>query len=229
MATRTSGGLITFGVINIIIALAPMCAGCTGIVVTAGDPKLNLNGRELGPEFKQHIDRNVPGATVEAFAAAALGCLFSALLIAGAIGLFLTQSWARWLTIGASVFLILTMCIHDIYQLAVFRPAVMDFLDRNLGVMRPEERVGFKFGFTASFFFWSCSNPVIMIYLFAMSLFLSFTGAFKDYPEDDDPPVRRRRPRPPRDDYDDDVDDRDRRRPRRSRYDDDDDDRRFRE
>ncbi len=224
MATRTSGGLITFGVINIIVALTPMCAGCTGAISMLGDMKLNINGRELGPELKQHIERDVPGAKAEAIVAALLFSFFSLLLIAGAIGLFLTQNWARWLTVGAAVFLILTMCIHDIYQFAVFRPAVMDFIDRNLGGMRPEERAGFKFGFTGSFFCWSCSNPVVMIYLFAMSLFLSFTGAFRNYPKDNE--LRRRRPRRPRHEDDDDGD-RDRRRPR---YDDhDDDDGRFRE
>ena len=60
--------------------------------------------------------------------------------------------------------------------------------------MPNDQRTGFKIGFTASYFFWSCFNPLIMIYLFAMCLFLCLTGAFNQPEEsDDEPPLRRRR------------------------------------
>lgn len=222
MAARISGGLVAFGIINIIVALMPPCAGCFGSLSTLGqvqgDARFDLNGRDFGPQFRKHIEREVPGAVPEAFAHAAIASFFSVLLLAGAIGLFLAQQWGRWLTVGASAFLILTFCVHDIYQHALFRPAVMNFIDLNIGPMPPAERAGFKTGFTCTFFMWACSNPVLIIYLFAMSLFLCFTGAFKDVPDEERPRRRSLRDR----DYDDDEDDRPR---RRSRDDDDDDER----
>lgn len=232
MAARVSGGLITVGVINILVALMPMCAGCFGLAVTAGDPKLNIQGRELGPEFKQHMDRRVPSALGESLVSLGAGTLFALVLLGGAVGLFLTQNWARWVTVGGSIMLVLSMCVHDIYQFAVYRPAVMEFLDMHLRNMPDAERSGFKWGFTASYFFWSCFNPMVMIYLFGMCLFLCVTSAFdrpakekprrshrsRDYDDDDDRPRRRRRG------YDEDEDDASsyRRRRRRDRDDDDD-------
>ena len=218
MAARVSGGLITVGVINILIALLPICAGCFGVGITAGDPKMNLQGRELGPEFKQHIERRVPGALAESLVSLGANTLCSLVLLGGAVGLFMTQNWARWLTVGGSIMLVLTLCVHDIYQFAVYRPAVMEFLDMHLRNMPDAERSGFKWGFTASYFFWSCFNPTVMIYLFAMCLFLCVTSAFTPVPDEKPRRSRRLRTR----EYDDDEDDRPRR--RRRGYDDEDDD-----
>ncbi len=78
MAAKASGGLIAFGVINIVVALAPPCASCIGASMTAGDPRINIQGRELGPEFKRHIEQNVPGAAIEAIGAVAANSLFRA-------------------------------------------------------------------------------------------------------------------------------------------------------
>ena len=176
MARKASGGLVTFAIINLLVALAPMCAGCFGLTATFGDGHLNLNGREVGPQFKQHVDRNVPSARAESVISLAMSGLFCLLLLSGSVGLFFAQTWARWLTIAAAVLLILALCVHDVYQLAIYRPAVMDFLDQQ---MPPGPNLaGFKIGFTASYFFWSCSNPVIILYLLGMSLFLLLTKAF---------------------------------------------------
>lgn len=225
MAARTSGGLITFGIINILVALLPMCCTSFGSFITVGQMQgnapMDVNGRDIGPQLRQHVERNVPGVVPEAFLHAGFASFFALLLLIGAIGLFLTQQWARWLTVAASVLLILTMCVHDVYQLGFLRPAVVTVIDQNVVNMPNDQRAGFKAGFTFSYFFWSCTNPLLMIYLFAMSLFLCVTGAFRDVPEDVEcRPVRRLRRR----DYDDDGDDDEDYRPRRRGRDDDDDD-----
>jgi uncharacterized membrane protein (DUF2068 family) len=218
MAARASGGVITLAVINIVVALMPVCAGCIGGIAALDDqpPPILINGRDMGPQFKQHIDRQVPHAKYEAFTAAAGNMCFSLLLLGGAVGLFMAQNWARWLSVGTAVFLILVLCVHDIYQLAIFRPAVDQFFDVNLRGMRPEEKMGFKIGFSATYFFWACFNPILIIYLAVMALCLSMSNSFSGGDYDDRPRKRRSRPR----DYDDEDDDRPR---RRRSYDDDDD------
>lgn len=201
---RTSAGLIVFGILNILVALLPPCAGCVGTVFFITDEPMPMelpNGHDVGFEMKDHLDRKVPHAKYEAFTNAACNGFFALLLIVGAVGLFLAQGWGRWVTIAAAFFLILTFCVHDIYQLAIYRPAMMEVFDRNLAP--GAERDGFKAGFTASFFFWSCTNPLVMMYLVGMSIFLLVTSAF-DRTDDDRPRRRRRRGR---DRWDDDEDD----------------------
>src|SRR5207302_9944576 len=120
----------------------------------------------------------LPAAKFEAIGAVVCNSFVSLLLIAGAVGLFMGQEWGRWLTIGAAVLMMLTLCIHDVYQLAVFRPSVMDFLERELPPGGPPgEREGFKIGFSMSFFCWSCSNPVVAIYLAAMAVCMGLLKA----------------------------------------------------
>ena len=179
MPPRFSVGLIIFGSINILVAIAPPCAGVFGTAFVFGDPVLNVKGRDLGPAFKQHVDRELPSAKPEAIGAVACNALVALLLAAGSVGVIFTQQWARWLTIGAAVLMSLTLCIHDVYQLTVFRPSLVEFLQRNMPPGgQPGEREGFIFGFTASLFLWSCLNPLIMVYLLAMSIYLILTGAF---------------------------------------------------
>jgi hypothetical protein len=191
MARRFSIGAIIFGSINILVAVIPPCAGVFGAAFFLQEPSLPIKGRDLGPQFKKHIDQELPAAKAEAIGAAACNAFVFVLLAVGGVGLIFNQTWARWLSIAAAILLILTLCIHDIYQLAVFRPSINDFLDRNLPPGGPPgEREGFKFGFSLSFFFWSCSNPLIMLYLVAMCIYVGLTFAHS-YPEAVDGPQRR--------------------------------------
>ncbi len=185
MARKTSVTLIVFGIINILVALVPCGAGIGGAAFFFQEPHLPVKNRDLGPQLKQHMDKELPAAKSEAIGAAVCNSLVSLLLIAGAVGLFMGQEWARWLTIGAAVLMMLTFCIHDIYQLAVVRPSIMAFLDRNLPPGGPPgEREGFKIGFTGSFFCWSCSNPVMLIYLAAMSVCMGLIKASSEVKDD---------------------------------------------
>jgi hypothetical protein len=132
MARKTSVTLLVFGIVNILVALAPPCAGIGGAAFFFSEPHLPLKNKDLGPALMQHFDKDLPAAKYEAIGAALCNSFVSLLLIAGAVGLFLGQEWARWLTIAAAVLMMLTFCIHDVYQLAVVRPSVMEFLDRNV-------------------------------------------------------------------------------------------------
>src|ERR1019366_8599855 len=107
MAAKTSAGLITFGVINIVVALLPPCAGCLGTTFFFSEPHLPIKNRDVGPQFKQHLDREVPTAKGEAIGAVVCNSFLCLLLVAGAVGLFMTQSWARWLSVGVGILLIL--------------------------------------------------------------------------------------------------------------------------
>lgn len=219
MAARASGGVIALAVLNIVVAIIPLCAGCITGFTSVDDqpPPILVNGRDVGPQFKAHIDRQVPLAKAEALTAAAGNSCFCTFLLVGAVGLFLNQNWGRWVSVAAGIFLILVLCVHDIYQLAIFRPAVEQFLDPHLRGMQPEERMGFKIGFSGAYFFWACFNPILILYLAIMALCLCLSTSFESY--GDDRP-RRRRSRRLRDYDDDDDDDRPR---RRRRYDDDED------
>jgi hypothetical protein len=65
----------------------------------------------------------------------------------------------------------------------------MDFLDRNLPPGGPPgEREGMKFGFSGTFFCWSCSNPLVLLYLAAMAI---CTGLIKASSEVKDDKLRR--------------------------------------
>jgi hypothetical protein len=185
MARKTSVTLIVFGVINFLVALVPPCAGIGGAAFFFQDPHLPVRNKDLGPQLKQHIDKELPAAKSEAIGAAVCNSFVSLLLIVGAVGLFMGQEWARWLTIGAAVLMMLTFCIHDVYQLAVVRPSIMEFIDQNMPPGGPPgEREGFKIGFSGSFFCWSCSNPLVLIYLAAMSICAGLIKASSELPDD---------------------------------------------
>ena len=203
MARQTSAGFLVFGILNIPVAMIPVCAGCLGALMNVSDqaPVMIVRGRDVGPQFQQHVEREVPHARYEAFIAAALNPCCSLLILVGALGLLLGQEWGRWLTVFSAFVLVAVFCAHDIYQLAIFRPAVNAFFDQQFPP--GPEREGFKFGFSASYFFWSCFNPVIMVYLFPMCLcVLLFKSSHKV--RDDWPRRRRRHRRRRRRYYDDD-------------------------
>jgi len=222
MAARTSVACVVLGVINIAVALVPMCAGCGGLAVTIGqtqgNARMDVQGRDVGPQLKAHIERNLPTFLPEAIGAMVGNTLFCLLLCVGAVGLFLTQSWGRWVSLGAAFLLILTLCVHDIYQIAIVRPVLDEFFDTQLRNMPADQRTGFKIGFAVTYFMWSCLNPLLVVYLFGMSLFLMVTSAFNVQPQEE-PRPRRRRSR----EYDDPDDDDRPPRPRRRGYDDDED------
>jgi hypothetical protein len=188
---------LVFGIINIVVALAPPCAGCFGATFFFGQKTMIFEGRDIGPPMNNHIERNLPAAKPEAIGAAACNSFLALLLIAGAAAMFFAQDWGRWVTIGAAFLMILTLCIHDIYQIFVFRPALMDFLDQQLPP--GPHREGFKFGFSGSFFLWCWLNPIVMLYLIAMSIVLAVVPVVREVPDDDRP--RRRRYADDRYDY----------------------------
>ena len=201
MAKQSSGSLMTFGIVNIFICLVAPCASCVGVSFYMNQPQpMLIQNQDVGPQFKQHLDRELPHAKAEAIGAIVANTLVSILLIIGSIGLFSASNWARWVTVFSALLLILCFCLHDVYQLAVFRPSVMNFLEQNMPPqMQGPEREGFKIGFSFSFFLWSCANPIFILYLGIMCLCVMLSSAFNQ-PEDDRP---RRRGR----DYDDDDED----------------------
>src|SRR5262249_13430664 len=177
------------------------------------ETKININNRELGPELEKHIAKEAPLAKVEAFVALAMNIFCCLLLIGGAVGLFMSQTWARWLSIAAGLLFIFTLLVHDIYQIFFYRPVLMRFIDLHVpaqGVLAD----GIKFGTTVSVLMWSCTNPLIMIYLFVMSLCMAFMTGFHDVST-----INLVKRRTKDDDDEEDDDENDRRARRRKKWD----------
>ena len=204
MKRSTSTFFLVLAVLNILVAVIPPCVGGFGAASFMSETKININNRELGPELEKHIAKEAPLAKVEAFVALAMNIFCCLLLIGGAVGLFLSQTWARWLSIAAGLLFIFTLLVHDIYQIFFYRPVLMRFIDLHVpaqGVLAD----GIKFGTTVSVLMWSCANPLIMIYLFIMSLCMAFMTGFHDVSTIS---LAKRRTRDDDDEEDDDEDDR---------------------
>ena len=213
MKRSTSTFFLVLAVLNILVAVIPPCVGGFGAASFMSETKININNRELGPELEKHIAKEAPLAKVEAFVALAMNIFCCLLLIGGAVGLFLSQTWARWLSIAAGLLFIFTLLVHDIYQIFFYRPVLMRFIDLHVpaqGVLAD----GIKFGTTVSVLMWSCANPLIMIYLFVMSLCMAFMTGFHDVSTIS---LAKRRTRD--DDDEEDDDEGDRRARRRKKWD----------
>src|SRR5262249_20451020 len=159
MKRSTSTFFLVLAVLNILVAVIPPCVGGFGAASFMSETKININNRELGPELEKHIAKEAPLAKVEAFVALAMNIFCCLLLIGGAVGLFMSQTWARWLSIAAGLLFILTLLVHDIYQIFFYRPVLMRFIDLHVpaqGVLAD----GIKFGTTVSVLMWSCTNPL---------------------------------------------------------------------
>jgi hypothetical protein len=179
MKRSTSTFFLILAVLNILVAVIPPCVGGFGAASFMSETKININNRELGPELEKHIAKEAPLAKVEAFTALAMNTFCCLLLIGGAVGLFMSQSWARWLCVAAGLLFILTLLVHDVYQIFFYRPVLMKFIDLHVpaqGVLAD----GIKFGTTVSVLMWSCTNPLIMLYLFVMSMCMAFMTGFHD-------------------------------------------------
>jgi cytochrome c biogenesis protein CcdA len=221
MKRKTSTFFLVLAVFNILVGVIPPCVGGFGAASFMSETKININNRELGPELEKHIAKNAPLAKVEAFGALAMNVICSLMLIGGAVGLFLSQPWARWLSVAGGLSFILALLIHDVYQIFFYRPVLMSFIDMNVparGVLAD----GIKWGTTVSVLMWSCTNPLLMIYLFVMSLCMALMTGFHDAAiraenEDDEEEERPTRKRRKRIDDSDDDDDRPPRRKRRDR------------
>jgi len=215
MKRSTSIFFLILAVLNILIAVIPPCVGGFGAASIMSEAKININNRELGPELEKHIAKQAPLAKVEAFAALAMNTFCCLLLIGGAVGLFMSQTWARWMSVAAGLLFILALLVHDIYQIFFYRPVLMSFIDMHVparGVLADS----IKFGTTVSVLMWSCTNPLIMIYLFVMSLCMALMTGFHDVPTTNT--VDKRRNKDEDDEEDEDEDDRRaRRRIRRDR------------
>jgi hypothetical protein len=208
MKRSTSTFFLVLAVLNILVAVIPPCVGGFGAASFMSETKININNRELGPELEKHIAKEAPLAKVEAFVALAMNIFCCLLLLGGAVGLFMSQTWARWLSIAAGLLFIFTLLVHDIYQIFFYRPVLMRFIDLHVpaqGVLAD----GIKFGTTVSVLMWSCTNPLIMIYLFVMSLCMALMTGFHDVPTMSSVDKRRT------DDDDEEDDDEDDRRARR--------------
>ena len=198
MARKMSIVGLVFGIINIVVALVPPSAGCIGAFYAFKQPPFPFKNVDLGPPLWRHVDKELPALKAEAVGSTACTGLLSLLLIGGAVGLFLNHDWGRWLSIGTAMLLILTLCIHDIYQLAVVRPSMMPVFAKNLPQGPPGEAEGAQIGFTLTFFLWSWLNSLFLLYLLAMSITLGLTRVLGKSPDDskapdDEPPRRRRR------------------------------------
>jgi hypothetical protein len=170
---------IIFGSLNILVALVPPGVNVFGVIYVFAEPPLPIRNVDLGPPLWRHIKQELPAYKPEVVGSALCGGFLSLVLMAGAVGLFLNHDWGRWLSIGAALLMILTFCIHDIYQLAVVRPSLVAAMARHLPPGRPGEAEGNQIGLVMVWFFWCWVNPILMLYLLAMSLTVGLTRVFR--------------------------------------------------
>jgi hypothetical protein len=192
------------------VAIIPPVAGVVGVVGMMRDSDIILNGKQVGPEFDKLVAKEAPMGKIESFVALGGNTFSCLLLIGGSVCLFMAFPWGKWVCVAGAFLMILFLLIHDVYQIFFYRAALMTCVDR---VAAPIEgfpmdanarnlvaiAVGtIKTGMTMYTLAWSCTNPLIMGYLFVMALCMAFMNA--SYVADDVPKSPRRRDREDDDD-----------------------------
>ena len=183
MKRTTSGFFIVLASFNIAIALIPPCVSGYGAISFMSEMKMRINEKDLGKELEKHIAKEAPLAKYEAFGAVAVNTLSSLMLIGGAVGIFMAFNWARWLSVAACALMIFGLLVHDVYQIFFYRPVLMSFIDIHFPARLPADEVAqgvIKWATTMSILAWSCTNPVIMLYLVVAGLCLSLLQGFRD-------------------------------------------------
>lgn len=130
MKRSTTAFFIVLAVFNLIVAVIPPIVAGVGATFMMKDSDIVINGKQVGPELDKLVANEAPLAKLEAFAALAGNTFSCLLLIAGAIGLFMSHGWGRWASVAGALFMILSLLIHDIYQIFFYRPALMAVIDR---------------------------------------------------------------------------------------------------
>ncbi|MBM3995464.1 MAG: hypothetical protein FJ303_15115 [Planctomycetes bacterium] len=232
MKRSTSGFFIVLAVFNLVTAIIPPVVAVFGVITMMSDSNIVINGRQVGPEFDKLVQQEAPMAKVEAFAALSGNAFCCLLILAGSVGLFMSQSWGRWPCVAGGLFMILFLLVHFVYQVFIYRAAQMTVVDRVVApieavVLDPAGRnaltvvVGtIKTGMTVYTLGWSSTSSLFMLYFFVISLCMAFMDGFYEEPEGgaasrdaDDERDRKKKPKK----YDDDDDDRPppKKRPRR--------------
>lgn len=205
MAAKTSPVILIFGVVNIVIALMASCSSCVTMTQMISNPRLEIEGRDVGPELNAHLKRKVPGITAMSilFMSGNAFCALSMLI--GAVGLFLAKKWGRTSTVSAGLAFICIFCTADAYHLVLSMPAYNEFMEAQVRVLPEAERPGYKYGVLVTAFFWTCFNPILVIYLGVMTFYVSRISSQdksrkrqrRDADDDnsDEPRPRRRRER----------------------------------
>jgi hypothetical protein len=192
MKRSTSGFFLVLAVLNLIVAVIPPVAGVVGVVGMMRDSDIVVNGKQVGPEFDRLVAKEAPLAKIESFGALGANAFSCLLLIAGSIGLFMGYGWGRWATVAGAVFMVLGLVVHDVYQIFFYRPALETVFNRiaepfqNLPGDEFQRNIlrttlaSLRWGMTIYACAWSCSNPLIMLYLFVMSMCMAFMTGFHD-------------------------------------------------
>jgi cytochrome c biogenesis protein CcdA len=192
MKRSTSVFFLILAVTNIVMAVIPSCAGVVGAYKTASATDMVINNKQVGPELDKMIAQEAPLAKVEAFTAAAVNAFSCLLLVAGSIGIFMSQGWGRWVAVAGALIMIVGLFAHDIYQFFFYRPALMAVIDRlaapvNAAPLNQVERdaqnlavSAVKWGTTMYTMAWSCINPLIMLYFLIAGLCLGIFQGFRD-------------------------------------------------
>lgn len=224
--------LIIVGVLNLIIGISCLCCMSFAMIGTlmqdaavGAQPGQGAAGNnpfekiaEQAKEQEDFIAKEVPGYKAMQIGVIVIAMLFAIGLLISSIGLFMGQSWGRWMCILVCLFMMLVGVGNAVWRVAMVLPAQQKFMDQQVAAGKmPGNQGAFnvgRFGAVGADLLWSVGYPILAIGLL-------MTPAVRDYfsnkgrREDDDFDRRG--------DYDDDYDDR----PRRRRDDDYDD--RFRD
>src|ERR1043166_1080692 len=126
----TSGFFMVLAVFNLIFAVGPPIAGTIGVVRMMKDSDIIINGKQVGPEFDKEVAKEAPLAKIESFAALGGNSMAFLLVVIGSAGLFMGYGWGRWASVAGALFMILSLLVHDVYQIFFYRPALMSVVDQ---------------------------------------------------------------------------------------------------
>jgi hypothetical protein len=189
MKRSTPVFFLILAALNVFVAVIPPYVGGAAVASIVSETGIKLGGHHFqARRAEDRIVRDAPLANVEAFAALALNTLCCLLILSGAVGLFMARGWGRWLSVIGGFLLILGLLVHDGYQVFIYRPALMSYIDQleeegRLGP--PEETDGIKADASISLLMWTCMNPLIMVYLFVMSLSMALMKGSTEMPATD--------------------------------------------
>jgi hypothetical protein len=220
MARRRPGSLVTFAVLNFVLALLLLICGISDLAGIKGEATTVVNGLRSTVDLKEYLQENVAGYAAYPFISLTASILLAAGFVVSGVGLLQVQNWGRILAVVSAAAAMAYQLFDSVYQLGFVIPAV-----RNLMGGVPLVGGMAAGAYTGKVVVWAllvvAYSIVLLVSMLQGNMARVFAGDYRGQPEPDDD--YRRRPR--RDDYDDDYDDRPRRRSRRNDDDDDYDDR----
>jgi hypothetical protein len=183
-----------FGGVNIAIGFLMLVCGICGLGVGTTS-KLEVNGRDVTPDYKAHMRNKVPLYDIESYGNVGMTFLMGIAFVGSGIAMFLTTRVGHALAVLTAVVSGIHQLVAAVWQVAFLGPAKKEFMDSlpflKMGFLSDMETI-FVCGFAA----------LIILYDLGLLLAMLLPGTFRAVWSPDPEP-----PQPKRDDRDFEEDD----------------------